>query len=164
MTKQNFLEHCMDSYGTPADYPFEKDFETEKQKIKIAIVGAGRVGVSLAEELLNNAMATYVPRCFIDVKSDKVGRQIHGIPVLSEENATFEVLREFEIQEIVFAMPQLDAACKKELYDHYKKSGCKIKVYDFPVMQSAGSSKRALREFDIEELLFRKQLKQRAKK
>jgi len=28
MTKQNFLEHCMDSYGTPADYPFEKDFET----------------------------------------------------------------------------------------------------------------------------------------
>lgn len=136
----------------------EKDFETEKQKIKIAIVGAGRVGVSLAEELLNNAMATYVPRCFIDVKSDKVGRQIHGIPVLSEENATFEVLREFEIQEIVFAMPQLDAACKKELYDHYKKSGCKIKVYDFPVMQSAGSSKRALREFDIEELLFRKQL------
>ena len=134
----------------------EEKLENEAQKIKIAIVGAGRVGVSLAEELLNNAMAAYTPRCFIDVKSDKIGRQIHGIPVLSDETANFETLREYEIQEIVFAMPHLDSTSKRELYDYYKKSGCKIKVYDFPVMQAAGNSKRALREFDIEELLFRK--------
>ena len=28
MTKQEFLEYCLDTYGTSPDYPFEGDFET----------------------------------------------------------------------------------------------------------------------------------------
>ena len=28
MTKQQFLEYCMNTYGTAADYPFDEDFET----------------------------------------------------------------------------------------------------------------------------------------
>ncbi len=28
MTKQEFLEYCSGSYGTPPDYPFDEDFET----------------------------------------------------------------------------------------------------------------------------------------
>ena len=28
MKKQNFLEHCLSTYGTSPDYPFEGDFET----------------------------------------------------------------------------------------------------------------------------------------
>ena len=28
MTKEQFLDHCLDTYGTLPDYPFEKDFET----------------------------------------------------------------------------------------------------------------------------------------
>ena len=28
MTKQEFLEYCLDTYGTTADYPFDEDFET----------------------------------------------------------------------------------------------------------------------------------------
>ena len=129
--------------------------DSEKQKIKIAIVGAGRVGVALAEDLFNNAASSYTPRCFIDIKAEKIGRQIHGIPVISEEKASFEMLSEYEVQEIVFAIPELSADTKKRLFDYYKQWGFKIKVYDYPVMQSAGT-KRSLREFDIEELLFRK--------
>ncbi len=134
----------------------ENGASEDTRKIKIAILGAGRVGVSLAEELLNNARAAYVPKCFIDIKSDKIGREIHGIPVFSEESDIFDTLRTYEIQEIVIAVPMMDAVGKRALYDYYKRSGCKVKVYDFPVMQSAKSSKRAVREFDIEELLFRK--------
>ncbi len=126
----------------------------EKQRIKIAIVGAGRVGVGLAEELLANSAAAYIPRCFIDVKNEKIGRQIHGIPVLSEDNATFALLREYEVQEIVFAIPSMCTEEKNRLYDYYRQSGCRIKIYDYPIMQTAGS-RRALREFDIEELLLR---------
>lgn len=129
--------------------------EKEVQKIKVAIIGAGRVGVSLAEELLNNAEAAYIPRCFIDTKKEKVGRDIHGIPVWSENEATFKRLAEFEVQEIIFAIPSMDAKKKKKLYDYYKNAGYKLKVYDYPTVYSAGG-KRHLREFDIEELLFRK--------
>ena len=124
-------------------------------KINIAIIGAGRVGVSLAEELLNNAGSAYTPRCFVDVSKEKVGRDIHGIPVLLEDEATLEQLKLLDIQEVVFAIPNLADDKKKSLYEHYHKAGYKIKVYDYPTMQTAGG-KRHLREFDIEELLFRR--------
>lgn len=124
-------------------------------KINIAIIGAGRVGVSLAEELLNNAGSAYTPRCFVDVSKEKVGRDIHSIPVLLEDEATLEQLKLLDIQEVVFAIPNLADDKKKSLYEHYQKAGYKIKVYDYPTMQTAGS-KRHLREFDIEELLFRR--------
>lgn len=28
MTKQQFLEHCLDTYGISPNYPFDEDFET----------------------------------------------------------------------------------------------------------------------------------------
>ena len=28
MTKQEFLEYCLDTYGTSPDYPFDEDFKT----------------------------------------------------------------------------------------------------------------------------------------
>ncbi len=127
----------------------------ESHKIKIAIIGAGRVGVSLAEELISNDAAVYYPRCFVDESRSKAQRSIHGIPVLLEDDRIIEKLKLAEVQEIVFAIPELDEEHRKQLYLRYSQSGCKIKTYDFPVMQSAGS-KRSLREFDIEELLFRK--------
>ena len=135
----------------------EVENEKEIQKIKVAIIGAGRVGVSLAEELLNNSQAAYIPRGFIDVNKEKVGRAIHDIPVWSEDEATLQKLEEFEVQEIIFTIPSMDAEKKKALYEYYKNAGYKLKVYDYPTMYAAGG-KRHLREFDIEELLFRKPL------
>lgn len=125
------------------------------QRIKIAIVGAGRVGVTLAEELMANPNAAYLPRCFVDVSKEKIGGQIHGLEVIDEDDDLLSHLREHEVQEIVFAIPGLPDKEKKRLYDFYIKSGFKLKVYDYPAMQTAGS-RRHLREFDIEELLFRK--------
>ena len=124
-------------------------------KINIAVVGAGRVGVMFAEELNNNPRSAYRPCCFIDIDKEKIGRSINGIPVLSEEEATQERLMSFPIQEIVFALPKMQADRKKELYDLYKHTGCKLKVYDYPLTQTVENGKRSMREFDIEELLFR---------
>lgn len=131
--------------------------DKEVQKIKVAIIGAGRVGVSFAEDLLNSDEAAYIPRCFIDINENKVGREIQGLPVWSEDEATFRKLNEYEVQEIVFAIPSMDAEKKKTLYEYYKNAGYKLKVYDYPTVYAAGG-KRHLREFDIEELLFRKPL------
>ena len=85
-----------------------KGSEGEIPKIKDAIVGAGRVGVSLAEEFLNNTESSYVAKCFIDIDKAKVGREIHGIPVWPEGKMTFERLKELEVQEIIFAIPSMD--------------------------------------------------------
>ena len=135
----------------------QTDTNNEVQKIKIAIIGAGRVGTSFAEELLNDENAVYVPRCFIDIDKSKAGRSINGIPVWNVDDTTLERLKKYEVQEIVFAISGMDVNKKKHLYNHYKNAGYKVKVYDYPKLYTAGS-KRNLREFDIEELLFRKPL------
>lgn len=127
----------------------------EAHKIYVAIVGAGNVGVSLAEELLNNKNTSYTPVCFFDTNKDKAGRDIYGIPVFQAKlNNTFDILKDYGVKEIIFALPP-STENTAELYDYYKKSNCKIKIYDYPSFQTAGK-KRQLREFEIEDLLFRK--------
>lgn len=130
------------------------------RRINIAIVGAGRVGVMLADELVNNPNAAYEPKCFIDIDQMKVGRNINGLPVLSETEATINSLAKFPIQEIIFAVPEITSEKKRELYQKYKSSGYKLKVYDYPIAMSVNNQggKRHMREFSIEELLFRNQV------
>lgn len=127
----------------------------EAHKIYVAIVGAGNVGVSLAEELLDNKNTSYTPVCFFDTNKDKAGRDIYGIPVFQAKlKNTFDILKDYGVKEIIFALPP-STENTAELYDYYKKSNCKIKIYDYPSFKTAGK-KRQLREFEIEDLLFRK--------
>ncbi len=136
---------------------FEERPEDDARKIKIAIIGAGRVGATLAEELIDNRASAYIPVCFVDVQEEKTNRAIHGIPVLKEEDEIVTKLKEYDVQEVVFAIQHLSEEQKKRLYEFYQKNNYKIKVYDYPVMETVGiGAKRSLREFDIEELLFRK--------
>ena len=128
-------------------------------RIRVAIVGAGQVGAILAEEFLKNPRAAYTPCCFIDIDRSKIGREIFGIPVLATGEDITEQLKKLSVQEIVFALPRMEPERLRELYDFYAKTGCKIKVYDFPIMQTAENGKRRMREFDIEELLFRKPIR-----
>lgn len=72
----------------------------DDQKIKVAIIGAGNVGVTLAGELLVNKMASYVPKCFVDIDKSKDGREIQGLPVLSENEATFQKLKNTEYRKL----------------------------------------------------------------
>lgn len=123
-------------------------------RINIAIIGAGRVGASLAADLASNPNAAYTAKFFVDVDANKIGRSINGVPVYSEQEANANAFETYGVQEIVFAIPSASADRKKELYQHYKKTGCKLKTYDYPTTQNA-NGKRSMREFDAEELLFR---------
>lgn len=129
----------------------------ERKKTNIAIIGAGRLGVLLAEELLNSPDSEYTPRCFVDVNKLKADRTIHNIPVLLENESVFQALKEFDVEEVVFTLPHTDAARKKVLYEQYLHAGFRIKVYELPVAQPE-SNKAKMRDFDISDLLFRKPL------
>ena len=122
----------------------------ENRKIRIAIVGAGSVGAKLADELLNNPKAVYKPVCFVDINREKAGRMISGIPVLNSSGD----LNEYHVQEVVLALPNTGDERKKELFGFYKEKGYKIKVYDVPTLENS-DGRRQLRDFDIEDLLYR---------
>jgi len=130
---------------------FTKDeMVSENRKIRIAIVGAGSVGAMLADELLSNPKAVYKPVCFVDIDKEKVGRTISSIAVVN--NGTD--LNSLEVQEVVFALPNIENERRKELYEYYKDRGYKIKTYDYPSLENS-DGRRHLREFAIEDLLYR---------
>ncbi len=132
-----------------------KERRNENKRIRIAILGAGRLGAVLADELLSNDSAAYVPVCFIDQDPTKTGREVMGLPVLPEGEDGLEDLKDYGVQEIVFAITNIINTKKDTLFKMYKAAGYKVKVYDFSVADVAKSGKRMLREFDIDELLFR---------
>ena len=136
----------------------EKKKILKQNKINVAIVGAGRLGISLAEDLSNNDLSPYNPCCFIDVNTRKIGKVINGLPVLLEEEHIFDELEQLKAREIILAIQDIDESQKKRLFELYSHAGYKVKVYDFPIMESA-EGKRHLRDVDIEDLLFRKTIK-----
>lgn len=132
-----------------------KERRNENKRIRVAVLGAGRLGAVLADELLSNDSAAYVPVCFIDQDEKKVGREIMGLPIYAEGEDTLDDLKDAGVQEIVFAITNIVNTKKEMLFNFYRKAGYKVKVYDFSVADIAKSGKRMLREFDIDELLFR---------
>lgn len=132
-----------------------KERRNENKRIRVAILGAGRLGAVLADELLSNDNAPYVPVCFIDQDKNKAGREVMGLPVLPEGEESMDDLKDMGVQEVVFAITNIINTKKDSLFKMYKAAGYKVKVYDFSVTDVAKSGKRVLREFDIEELLFR---------
>lgn len=58
MIKQEFLEHCLNTYGTSPDYPFDEDFET-------AVLRHG-------DTRKWYALVMRVPRCKFGQESDEV--------------------------------------------------------------------------------------------
>ena len=132
-----------------------KERRNESKRIRVAILGAGRLGAVLADELLSNDNAAYLPICFIDKDKSKAGREVMGLPVLPEGDDSMEDLKDMGVQEVVFAITNIVNTKKDALFKMYKAAGYKVKVYDFSVTDVAKSGKRMLREFDIDELLFR---------
>ena len=126
-------------------------------RVKTAIVGAGRAGVMLAEEMRSDPDGYYDPRCFVDKDSKKVGRVVGDIPVIADNEEIYTTLRKMEIQQIVFAIPGISQQRRRMLYERYKDCGCALKVYDYALM-NVPNAKPILRNFDIEELLFRRPL------
>ena len=130
--------------------------EEEVRKINVAILGAGNIGVSLAQELISNKNSMYAPRCFFDVNKQKVGRSVVGLKIYDERENLVSVIQDYGIQEVIFAVQNISEEKKKYLYEYFTKLGCKIMVYDAPTLEDE-VGKKHLREFGVEELLFRPQ-------
>lgn len=128
---------------------------TRNTKIRVAIVGAGQVGALLADELIYNRNSHYNPICFIDKDKDKVGSRVRGLEVYAAPEA-IQKIKSLSVQEIFIALPKISGDEVRSLYEYYAQTGCKVKLYDFPIMESPLSQdKRVIREFKIEDLLFR---------
>ncbi len=134
--------------------------DEDKHKIPVAIVGAGQVGALLAEELLYSKKSNYKPIFFIDRNPAKVGSRVAGLKVYREGEQMIEFIQNQMVSEIFIALTGLDSEEASKLYEFYSRTSCKVKLYDTPMRDVMGDSEQKsrgkLREFQIEDLLFRK--------
>ena len=135
----------------------EAPVQDDADRIRVAIYGANRVGVGLAGDFLEQQNSPYIPCCFIDQRVEMKGREILNLPVLHDDGTILSRLEPFWIQEIIFAIPDMDEAEKRAVYERFRTPSYLLKRYDYPTIQTAGG-KRMLQEIDVQELLFRSQV------
>ncbi len=131
--------------------------EAENRGIKVAIFGAGDLGNSLYDDICVNRQFPFEVRCFIDEDWNKSGRMIGGVKVLSWEDAGPESLkRDYSVDEVIVAVRNIDNDKLAKIYSRYTSCAMKVKTYDVLDNTSLSDSKRALKEVEVEDLLFRK--------
>lgn len=139
---------------------------TAKQ-INVAIIGAGQLGAFLANELLCNHQATYNPLFFVDKDPQKIGNRVAGLKVYPENEETIDKIKRSGITELFVAIAELDSEEATRIFNVYGKAKCKLKIYDIPVKdfhkdeeeEAEKKSEKIIRDFQIEDLLFRKPIK-----
>ena len=127
----------------------------------VAIVGAGQMGAFLANELLCNPESKYKPVFFIDKNPDKLGNRICGLKIYPEDDNILDIIKKYNVSEIFIAIAGIDSDTATQLFEFYSRMSCKLKIYDIPVKDFEYGSKvkkssRSIRDFEIEDLLFRK--------
>lgn len=140
----------------------DKRNTSELKKINVAIAGAGQLGAYLANELQDNPYSKYKPVCFFDVDKSKIGSKVSGIPVYSSNENVGSVVELLGVSEVVVAINGLSGEKTEEFYNEYSALGCTVKIYDSPIQDSNNidddSKKRVVRDFTVEDFLFRKPL------
>ncbi|MFI4937341.1 MAG: polysaccharide biosynthesis protein [Candidatus Berkiellales bacterium] len=78
---------------------------------RVLIVGAGLAGESLVRDLLRDMnRSRFVPVAFVDDKKQKQGQELHGIRVVGTAEDIPEVVKRFEVDMILIALPSANAS------------------------------------------------------
>jgi FlaA1/EpsC-like NDP-sugar epimerase len=81
---------------------------------KIGIIGAGKVGAMLAREIQTKPGLGMQALCFFDDDARKIGRTLHGLPVVSDRAGMESVVTRMGIVKCIIAMPDASPALISE--------------------------------------------------
>lgn len=84
---------------------------------RLLIVGAGGAGEKIMREIRDNARLEYRTVGFLDDNLDKLGRMIHGVPILGEVAQVKEVAEREGIEEILIAIPSATGRDMKRIVE-----------------------------------------------
>ena len=134
-----------------------KLFNMTRNKLPIAIIGAGGAGVLLFNEILYNKSTNYSVRCFIDDDPDKIGKKIRNIMVYGPIDCFNDIIKEISVSEVIVAIPSLTEQRKKEILEIVTKADVKVKFLQdlISILQNGSNLLSSVREFKIEELIGR---------
>ena len=123
---------------------------------RIAIVGAGDAGASLAKDFLNSPRRGFKPVAFFDDNRSKHGERIHGIPILGRPELIADEKQMHDIDKIVIAMPSAPARRIREIV--LLAAQVDLKVETLPSLEELASGRvkaSRIRPVEVQDLLGR---------
>ncbi|MDF2884782.1 MAG: exopolysaccharide biosynthesis protein, partial [Clostridiaceae bacterium] len=124
------------------------------------IIGAGDAGSMLIKELKKHKEVEEYPVAVIDDDLTKVGKKINGVPIVGDRTKIKEAIENYDIEEVIMAIPTIDTDNKKQIFDICKEFNVKLKtipgIYEI-VEGTVNISK--IRNVNIEDLLGRESVK-----
>jgi FlaA1/EpsC-like NDP-sugar epimerase len=128
-------------------------------KKRVAIYGAGDVGISTKRALEHDMTANIQMILFLEDDQRKVGKNIDGIKIFSSEQLE-ELLKLHLIDELIIATTKLPSKRKNEIVDFCLDN--QIEVFTVPPLKNwinGQLSTKQLQNVKIEDLLEREQIK-----
>ncbi|MBQ8684509.1 MAG: polysaccharide biosynthesis protein [Clostridia bacterium] len=131
---------------------------SKRATTKIAIIGAGDVGVAMVDEIRRDTACTYDVVCFFDDDPIKQRAHVRGIPVRGPVSTVVEHVRNTEIKELVVAIPSLENERKQEILKICSQTGCRVRMMpniDQQLSGEGGSLLGHMRDVQPNDLLGR---------
>jgi FlaA1/EpsC-like NDP-sugar epimerase len=120
------------------------------------IAGAGAAGEMIVKELLSHPQLGLNPIGFVDDDASKHGHRMCDLPVLGALSAIPDIVSQYDIDEIVIAMPRAPGRIVRRVVKAALKAGAKTRtipgMYD---ILSGRVTVASLREVEIQDLLRR---------
>ena len=130
-----------------------------KRGKRALIVGAGSAGESILREMLKRSNGCYTPIGLIDDDILKKGLKVHGVKVMGKREDIPEIVKKYDIEEIIISIPTATKSQTKDIVDHCIQSGAKFKT--IPALAEIIDGRVSvgqIREVQMEDLLGREPL------
>ena len=126
------------------------------QEKKVLIMGAGSAGAMIVDEMRGNPQLGLEPIGFLDDDRRKHGVWIHGVPVLGGRERIPELAQQYDIAEVIIAIPTATGSAIREMLAVCSQAGVPARTVPglFDIL-SGQVSVSQIRDVDIEDLLRR---------
>ncbi len=122
----------------------------------VMVIGAGAAADAILKEIMNSSYLTMKVVCIVDDNPGCKGKLLRGVPIIGGREMIADAVSDYDIDEIIFAIPSASNKVKKELLDICKETGCKMRTLPGIYQLINGEvSVAKLKEVDIEDLLGR---------
>ena len=139
---------------------FNKDKSVTKDCSNIMIIGAGACGKDVIHEIVMSRHVNARVCCAIDDNPVKIGREIDGVPIVGRREDIPSVAKEYNIDEIIFAIPDARGVDRKEILDICSSTDCKVRIIPGIYQMIDGSvTVNTIRNVEIIDLLGRDPVK-----
>ena len=129
------------------------------ERRSVLIVGAGSAGSLIIKDLVRNPSLGLRPVGLVDDDRRKLGRRLHGVPVLGACTAIPRLVEQRQADLILLAIPSATSEQVREIAAICEQASVTLKVLpDVHDIVGGKVSARDIRDLRIEDLLGRKQI------